>query len=46
MRTFFWEFIHNVVAHPLMSLTINSNFSIWFHNWTGDKAWPDKDGAT
>lgn len=38
-HSYFWEFIHNVVAHPLMSLTFNSGWSLRFHDWTGDKAW-------
>jgi hypothetical protein len=33
-----WEFIHNVVAHPLMGITCNSKWSIKFHDFTADKA--------
>jgi len=34
-----WEFIHNLLAHPLMALTLSSKLSIRFHDWTARKAW-------
>jgi hypothetical protein len=33
-----WQFIHNMVAHPLMALTFYSAVSIRFHDWTASKA--------
>jgi len=37
----FWEIVHNVVAHPLLST--HTEASEKFHDWTGKKAWPDED---
>lgn len=33
-----WEFIHNVVAHPLLSLTFNSRAANWLHDVTAERA--------
>lgn len=35
----FWALIHDVVAHPLMALTLYCKPSIAFHDWTSAKAW-------
>lgn len=35
----FWIFIHNVVAHPLMSLSGEAKWADRFHDWTAEKAW-------
>jgi hypothetical protein len=40
-----WEFIHNTVAHPLMALTLNSRWSVRFHDWTGVMAWGNEEEA-
>ena len=36
----FWAIVHDVVAHPLMGLTLYSRFSRRFHDYTSHKAWP------
>lgn len=36
-----WAFVHNVVAHPLMSITNNHWIAGWFHDWTARRAWPE-----
>jgi hypothetical protein len=37
MSGLFWSFAHNVIAHPMMFFTFNSNISIKFHDWTAEK---------
>ena len=37
-----WEFIHNVIVHPLMGITFNSKWSHMFHDWTAEKAFNDE----
>jgi hypothetical protein len=34
-----WAIIHDVIAHPLMGLTLYSKYSIIFHDFTSSKAW-------
>ena len=34
----FWWAVHNIVAHPLMSLSFNSKWADQFHDWTAEKA--------
>lgn len=34
-----WEFIHNLLAHPLLAVTMNSAWALQFHDWTASKAW-------
>jgi hypothetical protein len=34
-----WAIIHDMIAHPLMALTLYSKPSIRFHNFTSLKAW-------
>lgn len=36
----FWAILHDVVAHPLMGLTLYSGLSKRFHDFTSRKAWP------
>lgn len=36
-----WALIHDGIAHPLMALTLFSKWSVWFHDWTSQKAWPE-----
>lgn len=36
----FWKLIHNAIAHPIMAITDDSDWSIRFHNWTAKRAWP------
>lgn len=38
MRKGFWSFVHNVIAHPLMGLSFNSQWSNKFHDWTAELA--------
>lgn len=35
-----WALVHDGIAHPLMSLTFYSVWSVWFHDWTSIRAWP------
>lgn len=35
-----WAFLHDAVSHPFMALTGYSRWSIRFHNYTSNKAWP------
>ena len=32
-----WQFVHNVIAHPLMEL-LPESLGTRFHDWTGEKA--------
>jgi hypothetical protein len=34
----FWWAVHNVVAHPLLTLSLNSGWANRFHGWTAGKA--------
>lgn len=34
----FWEFLHNLIAHPLMAITGNSKPALRFHDFTADRA--------
>lgn len=43
--SFFWAFVHDVIAHPFSALTLYSSPSVRFHNWTSEKAWPRKKSA-
>lgn len=40
-----WALLHDLVAHPLMALTLYSRWSIRFHDWTSHKAWPRPDDS-
>lgn len=33
-----WQFVHDLVAHPLMAFTLRSAWSVRFHAYTGMKA--------
>lgn len=35
-----WAFLHDLLAHPFMAVTLWARASIRFHNWTSLKAWP------
>ena len=35
-----WAAIHDLLAHPLMALTLYSSWSLRFHDYTSRKAWP------
>ena len=43
MKTWFWGGVHNCVAHPLMWLFFEMDWTDRFHNWTAKNAWPVKD---
>lgn len=34
-----WAIIHDVIAHPLMGITLYCKWSRDFHNFTSHKAW-------
>ncbi len=35
-----WAVVHDLVAHPLMAVTLYSRWSVAFHDWTSRRAWP------
>lgn len=35
-----WALIHDGIAHPLMAITLFSGWSVAFHDWTSQLAWP------
>lgn len=35
MKQFFWKFVHNAMAHPL--LVTGTEWSFRFHDWTADQ---------
>jgi hypothetical protein len=35
-----WALVHDGIAHPLMAITCYSRMSVWFHDWTSNRAWP------
>ncbi len=35
-----WALVHDLIAHPLMALTLWCRWSVAFHDWTSKKAWP------
>lgn len=35
-----WALIHDGIAHPLMAVTLFSAWSLAFHDWTSQRAWP------
>jgi len=35
-----WAIVHDLVCHPLMALTCWSDWSLRFHDWTSNRAWP------
>lgn len=37
IKYYFWNLVHNCIAHPVMGLTCNSKFSERFHDWTARK---------
>jgi hypothetical protein len=40
MKIYLWEAVHNLVAHPLLTLTFKSRFANWLHDVTATKAFP------
>lgn len=39
-ENFFWAFIHDAIAHPLMALSGYAAWALRFHNYTSHRAWP------
>lgn len=35
-----WAIVHDLIAHPLMALTLWSGPALRFHDWTSMRAWP------
>lgn len=35
-----WAIVHDLLAHPLMAITLWSRWSLAFHDWTSNRAWP------
>lgn len=40
MQRFWWSFVHNCIAHPLLFLTADSQLAIRLHDYSGERAWP------
>lgn len=40
-----WAIFHDLVAHPLMAVTLYCSLSVRFHDWTSRKAWPREEVA-
>lgn len=45
-QRFWWAFVHDFVAHPLMALSLWSDWSLKFHDWTSRNAWPRGDSGS
>lgn len=39
-EVFLWAFVHDLIAHGLMAIFLWSKWTLRFHNWTSEKAWP------
>lgn len=39
-ENFWWAVVHDLIAHPLLVLTLYSAWARRFHGWTSNKAWP------
>ena len=37
VRSLYWNFMHNCIAHPLLFASGHSEWSAAFHNWTAAK---------
>lgn len=37
LKVEFWWAVHNLVAHPLITLTFKSRLAYRFHEWTADR---------
>lgn len=35
-----WAIVHDLIAHPLMALTLWHPLLVRFHDWTSTHAWP------
>lgn len=35
-----WAIVHDLIAHPLMALMLYARWSVQFHDYTSQKAWP------
>ncbi len=35
-----WRVIHNLIAHPLLTLSNGSGWTAQFHDWTAARGWP------
>jgi hypothetical protein len=38
----FWAFVHDLIAHGAMAIFFWAEWTLRFHNWTSEKAWPRK----
>ena len=45
-QSLLWAIIHDLIAHPFMSLTLYSKPAIEFHNYTSHRAWKRGDVKT
>lgn len=39
MGSMFCAFVHHLVAHPLIALSLGARWANRFHDWTADLAW-------
>ena len=42
MKSLFWEFVHQVIIHPLLFFSRNATFLCRWHDYSKEKAWPKK----
>lgn len=38
-RFYWWKFVHNAIAHPLLSLPWEPTFAVRLHDWTSKRCW-------
>jgi hypothetical protein len=38
-RWYFWEFVHNAMVHPLLSLPWEPRWAQRAHDWTAKRCW-------
>lgn len=41
-RTTLFQLIHHVIAHPIVGLSFGRLWAWRLHDWTADRAWPDR----
>ena len=41
VKTLFWSFVHNCIAHPLLFWTGDAGWAVSLHDHSAKTAWPD-----
>ena len=42
MKSLLWEFVHQVIIHPLLFFSRNAEILGRWHDYSKEKAWPKK----